>query len=437
MITIISVDNKGSVVSRDYDNRKCKFFIDNKVIDLSEIVRSESNSESCDDQPDSKSINEREFNCISAPYKNANFKTLKIQLGLGCNFNCSYCKQRVHADDAVISNTSDVIDFISSFKTWCHNTPDHHFHIQLWGGEPLLYMKKIRMIVDYFKVNYNCSFSVVSNGYLLTNDIVDYFLDNNVQLVVSHDGENNDQHRSKDPLFGEPLEAMRRYHKRSNIGITFNSVLTKDNIDVVGIRNYLIGFFDDRINSSVESIVNIEDPDQFDDEEIFATDDYTLLRDTIKSQLVRGDLKNISPFGMKFQELVGSWADPEYFIYDNGLQKCGMDDPYTIAVDLKGNVLGCQSNGIIVGSTKNLKDINIYDSINLWKDRERCRECLVLSICKGSCMLLSGEAFSMTCDNEFHFHLAIFEALFESVFNETIIHIDHNISLDNNHIKFS
>jgi uncharacterized protein len=43
---------------------------------------------------------------------------LKIQLGLGCNYSCSYCLQALQVQKAAASSTRDASEFIANIDNW-------------------------------------------------------------------------------------------------------------------------------------------------------------------------------------------------------------------------------------------------------------------------------------------------------------------------------
>ena len=49
---------------------------------------------------------------------------LKIQLGLGCNYSCSYCLQSSHIHKAAASSTADAQIFLKTLDTWLEGTPN-------------------------------------------------------------------------------------------------------------------------------------------------------------------------------------------------------------------------------------------------------------------------------------------------------------------------
>jgi uncharacterized protein len=94
-------------------------------------------------------------------------------------------------------------------------------------------------------------------------------------------------------------------------------------------------------------------------------------------------------------------------------QKCGMDTPEYLAVDLKGNVMTCQN----VGANGNHKigHVDDFEKIALntsrhWSKRPECQSCPVLQLCQGACMYQGGDNWTHSCNAEFFYNLAFFRA---------------------------
>ena len=103
-------------------------------------------------------------------------------------------------------------------------------------------------------------------------------------------------------------------------------------------------------------------------------------------------------------------------------QKCGMDNPSNLAVDLKGNVLTCQNVSAVATSfneeSHSIGHLDDFDNIKLntsthWSHREECPNCPVLQICQGSCMFLEGNMWDIACDNAYSDNIPFFMAGWE------------------------
>ena len=92
-------------------------------------------------------------------------RTLKIQLGLSCNYSCEYCSQRFvpHADE---TSSKHVEKFIRNLDLWVKEPPTK---IEFWGGEPLVYFKTLKPLAEELRRKYpNVEFLMITNGSLHT-----------------------------------------------------------------------------------------------------------------------------------------------------------------------------------------------------------------------------------------------------------------------------
>ena len=73
--------------------------------------------------------------------------------------------------------------FIETIKTQLKGEPQN---IQLWGGEPLVYIRTLKPLVAELKRLYpNAKFTMITNGSLLTRGINDWIMDNDIGVSMS------------------------------------------------------------------------------------------------------------------------------------------------------------------------------------------------------------------------------------------------------------
>ena len=128
---------------------------------------------------------------------------IMLQIAEGCNLRCGYCfssqGQYGNADLRLMSFevAKNAVDFLFAS---CEEkiTPD----ICFFGGEPLLHFELMRQVVEYAKdkadeCNKNVTFSITTNGTLLSDTVVEYLVENEIDTLVSVDGigKENDIHR--------------------------------------------------------------------------------------------------------------------------------------------------------------------------------------------------------------------------------------------------
>ena len=111
-------------------------------------------------------------------------------------------------------------------------------------------------------------------------------------------------------------------------------------------------------------------------------------------------------------------------------QKCGMDMPDDIAVDLQGNVMTCQNTGAQgkhkIGHVSKFDEIALNTSTH-FSHREECMHCPVVQLCKGSCMYLDGPLFAQSCHNSYALNLGILRAALFRITGKVLTKIEGDI----------
>jgi uncharacterized protein len=455
LIKITSITEAGQIVEREYNNRTAKFTQDGKelvlrcimpqkqqqpvtpLVPLPEIAgtalnTAPTNNASQTRSPKILSDTEKKYaNKLTLDGKTTNQRLLKIQMGLACNYSCTYCKQAIHVNQAEVSKLEDVDYFIQNFDTWCKVPREDKIRVELWGGEPLVYIAKFRKLVAFLKNRFdNVQISTVTNGSLVTLEMAKYLIENDITIAVSHDGEGTKTYRLEDPLAEgtKSREGLRYYAENSRNGLYLNSVMTKANYDPRKTSDYIRSQFTEKatIRVGYEGIFMVEDISQFTEDQFWTPDEFVELRTNLKHALLEGRLSDVPPFNSKLTGMLRDWENPFFSIRDDEMAKCGMDDPYTLAMNLKGTALVCHSSSHETGSVYELDEVKMSNGgVTHWSKRPECSTCPVLNSCRGSCMDIPSDTVEWyhTCNNQFHFHLAIFEAAYEMVFREQILEI--------------
>ncbi len=123
--------------------------------------------------------------------------SLVIAPTLSCNFACPYCYEASLPSSLMKANVEDeLIDFINSFTQTCDN-----LEICWSGGEPLIGFDNIESL--YYKIQNKSKLplirqSIVTNGYLLTDRVCDFFRLGHVSLVqITIDGNEETHNKSR------------------------------------------------------------------------------------------------------------------------------------------------------------------------------------------------------------------------------------------------
>ena len=106
-----------------------------------------------------------------------------------CNLACRYCYSgRSMKPDMSPEIAIKSVDFVLGLSG-----KDNHINFGFFGGEPLLRFDLIRHIVPYIRqkaleAGKDVSFSITTNGTILTTEITDFFREENFDVCVSLDG---------------------------------------------------------------------------------------------------------------------------------------------------------------------------------------------------------------------------------------------------------
>lgn len=122
-------------------------------------------------------------------------RMLTLQITQQCNFDCAYCiysetgnsRQRTHSNQKMSFETAKKgIDFLLQ-----HSREQSEISLGFYGGEPLLEFDFIKNCVAYAnersegrKMGYN----ITTNGSLLTDDVIEFFIQNDFNVLISLDG---------------------------------------------------------------------------------------------------------------------------------------------------------------------------------------------------------------------------------------------------------
>jgi uncharacterized protein len=353
--------------------------------------------------------------------KHRKAKNIKIQMGLKCNYACSYCNQAAQPHD-FDGNPKKVDWFLSKMPEWFDIGDGSHTTIEFWGGEPFVYWKTLKPLAEGVRKLYpKADFNIISNGSLLDQEKVDWLVELGFGLGISHDGPAYEVQRGEDPLKNpEQLKwikyAYEQLSPKGNIG--FNCVLSNKNVSLHIAREYIghyLGIDPRYVPMTTEEILLPYDEGGM---SLSVLDDHTSKRltHTVFYEAIRGFTMNINSVETKLKTFLQSIAMKRPA--DALGQKCGMDREDNIAVDMNGNVMTCQNMSAL--TDHNMGHLNAFDHIRLkkayhWSTREECVKCPVLQMCRGACLFLENEMWSKACDNSFAYNVgALAAALFHA-----------------------
>jgi len=384
------------------------------------------NEDGSDVFPQTVNLKYKDFPVISPenPGTKGVIKTLKIQLGLKCNYSCQYCVQSSHIDSATNTNNDDATTFLDNLDKWIQVPPNK---IELWGGEPFVYWSKLKILVPALRAKFpEATFIMHTNGSLLDDEKIDFIEAYDINICLSHDGPNQ-KYRGPDPL-NDPKKAaaIHNLFRRRGPKMSFNIVLHSKNYDLDAIANW----FEERLpgaNLSIEGIVNVYDSYSLNNLGRFSKNDLLSLASNVMFGIVNHPYR-YKCLVAKMISFIQALKNRRPLVSLG--QKCGMDRDDTISVDLEGNVTTCQNVG--AEGKHNIGNVDDYENIALntshhFSTREECMNCPVVQLCRGSCMFLEDDFFAQSCWNEYYFNLGILGAAIYSTTGNLLIGINGKI----------
>jgi uncharacterized protein len=368
---------------------------------------------------------------VDQPGRKGNVRTLKISLGLSCNYECSYCSQRFvpHADS---SNPDDIEPFLVQLSEALIEPPGR---IEFWGGEPFVYWKTLKPLAERLRQLYpQAHFNIITNGSLLDAEKNEWLDRIGFAVGLSHDGPGYHA-RGADPLDDPEKRAVimdlyGRLHPQGRISV--NAMMHAGNRSRAQVQAWLQLRFGQDVRIGEGSFI-----DPYDEGGLASTfntlGEHIEFRTMAFKELRMGMAYGFGVAQQKIMDFVESvqTARPASALG----QKCGMDKRGNLAVDLHGNVLTCQNvsaaatapNGQPhqIGHLSNLQGVMMRSATH-WSHRPDCPSCPVLQLCKGSCMFLQGPLWDASCDAAYSDNVPFLAAAIEFMTGCIPFYIDGN-----------
>ncbi len=309
------------------------------------------------------------------------FLMLSIMPTLDCNMKCLYCFEK-HRN--ISMNKNDFIPLLKFIDKRLSKIRE--LSIDWYGGEPLLEFDTIVNLQKH--INYLChkyktesSFSMTTNGYLLTPNICDILVGEDIktfQITVDGPREIHNSRRflkSGEPSFDIIVSNLSYAIKKSTVNIRVN--IDKSNIKYM--KELLVSFSSYGLQSAnaliFKAIVPADGIDRF--KNTYSISEFSKVsQDVLDLAIEMGfnvyfEPRNISEFcivDLPEQWIIGA----DLYVY-----KCA--DHFNTQKDSIGKIL---KNG----------SLELNDNINLWRskkifDDDDCRKCIYLPQCMGGCSL--------------------------------------------------
>jgi len=157
-------------------------------------------------------------------------KRICIPFGVQCNLHCLYCYRK----NGVLPDVPN--DYTDTFKEFLLQL--NNKIVVASGGEPLLYYPKIVEVFSF--LNESNHKKIMTNGTLLTPEVVDWLNKNNIECHVSYDGEHTKELRGINIFDNNRIVDL---VKHINL-LKICSVITNRNSDVSVVYDKIVDILD-------------------------------------------------------------------------------------------------------------------------------------------------------------------------------------------------
>lgn len=333
------------------------------------------------------------------PHEFSRLDMININLGEGCNLSCRYCFQTGILHSGVVCSAPEVslkvVDFLLQVVG---STTDRKFTIRFTGGEPLLHFSKMKSIVNALEpVQSKLHYITVTNGTLITDEIVEFFNTNGFEVGISNDGEATATTRGCNVLEDDAL--LRKICQIKDMHIV--CVLSALNTDYSKNMEYFkskIGKYRDSTHVSVNPIYNTG---CCHDEELFAFDlaSFKANVDKYFDNITISQFDDLnSPESYLLRRYMSRFVTVQTYAA-KGVDvtkkiSCGTDYNH-INIDTKGNAYFCHNCSDVIGSIDDSLDklFSVYAERDVYKvvNQDMCMSCEAIVTCTGGCPMVSDD----------------------------------------------
>lgn len=314
-----------------------------------------------------------------------------------CNLMCKYCFiGKLNNDKPQIMSYDTMKNAVDKFAAYAVKQ-DFPCKIMFYGGEPLISFNNIKRITEYIKVKkYNLKLSMVTNGTLLNDEIIDFLKENNFSVGLSIDGPKylNDKYRVFYNETGSVYDSIiEKVEKLNNKDVNYGLSITLSK-DIIKNQEE---FFDWLQKLKPKSF------------------SYNLMHYTDKTNQWKKYYIDATKFLIKSNNLMFPLGYNEdrirrkysaFYDRDFKYSDCAAKGGNQFTIKPNGDILICHgqwnTSENLIGNINSLESINkIFDTkrYNEWYkniplNKRKCQNCKALYICGGGCAMQSKDLFN-------------------------------------------
>ncbi len=349
---------------------------------------------------------------------NTPISEVRISFGLECNWNCKYCSQDKSQAHKECRWEMAPGTMATALYKLLHEYGGDFVAVQFWGGEPLLHWDYIKSVHDAFQdlvvihggLHSQVHFGFVTNGSLLTSEIVNYCIRNFFSVCISHDGPGQEL-RTADPLKEHKNLIQRLYNSRQSC--SFNSVMTSRN----NSHNQLVQHLSKELNTKAQIIIADAAPlavsDGVDLSLVpFREDLMSYSESLFRDMLTYGILDYFDSYTRIIDDFKRAICSPD-LLHVPEFSACGAGWPGKVVLNTHGEAIYCQSYLDEVGT---LSELQAGKELSYSKVRHAniagCKNCPVLHMCRYGCPKQTSEVWEQNCKIRFAHYMALFKIAF-------------------------
>ncbi|MGL4569555.1 MAG: PapB family radical SAM/SPASM ranthipeptide maturase [Clostridium sp.] len=302
-----------------------------------------------------------------------------------CNLRCKYC----YGDGGSYSS-SGFMNFETAKKSidfLFENTSKDEVFIVFFGGEPLMNFSLIEECVKYSKniaskFKKDVSYSITCNGTLLNEKITKFLKENDFIITLSVDGDKEIHDSNR--YYCDGRGCFEEVERKTNALLDYKNLTARATVSDTCL-NY------DEIYKKIRKIgiksvfmapcSNLVKEKEFNDllesyDKFFETFDKCIKEENF---MEARSMKNIYNLLLRIE-------NPQPYYYHCGAAITG------IAVGVNGDIYPCHrfvgQDDFCIGNNKELFDYKKYNNVLdelLVLNREKCKECEIVSLCAGDC----------------------------------------------------
>lgn len=324
-------------------------------------------------------------------FNTTNLNRIYVMLGTKCNLHCKYCMQEEVKTESNIKDSLKCSyterDNLVSFITKIALNPKRKkpLNVMFWGGEPLMYWDTIIYIVGKIEnLSDFITFSLVTNGKLLNNDIVKFLNDKKFNVAISWDGKVSLDTRGYD-VIKDKLDVINNLKNLTLTSVFSGKTLISEILDSYKeLEDKLPVYF----KTNIDDLIFGENTPK----ELTEMDYIKVAQDIVNiltsEECYKGKYSKVY-LGKFFTSLMLDRT------FDKEAMSCCGSCKTFLNVDLFGNIYLCHNCDTIIGKYSSFGEVDLTSLQKIEEEkkylRSKCKDCYVKDLCKGGCMLVSQE----------------------------------------------